>query len=58
LNMPTQKPIISIVLDEETLKKVEDFQFENRIPSRSKALNEIIKLGIEQLEKMEKEEEK
>ena len=47
--MPTKKPIISIVLDEETLKKVEDFQFENRIPSRSKALNEIIKLGMGQL---------
>jgi metal-responsive CopG/Arc/MetJ family transcriptional regulator len=49
--MPTQKPIISIVLDEQTLKLVEDFQFNNRIPSRSKALNEIIKLGIEQLNK-------
>lgn len=49
--MPTQKPIISIVLDEETLKKVEDFQFENRIPSRSKALNEIIRLGMEKLNK-------
>jgi metal-responsive CopG/Arc/MetJ family transcriptional regulator len=54
--MPTQKPIISIVLDEETLKRVEDFQFNNRIPSRSKALNEIIKLGILELEKEEKEE--
>ncbi|WP_154657907.1 hypothetical protein [Fictibacillus gelatini] len=49
--MATKKPIISIVLDEETLEKVEDFQFANRINSRSKALNEIIKLGIEQLQK-------
>lgn len=49
--MPTQKPIISVVLDEETLKKVEDFQFSNRIPSRSKALNEIIRLGMEQMNK-------
>lgn len=49
--MPTQKPIISVVLDEETLKKVEDFQFSNRIPSRSKALNEIIRLGMEQMKK-------
>lgn len=53
--MPTKKPIISIVLDDETLKKVEDFQFNNRIQSRSKALNEIIRLGILELEK-EKEE--
>lgn len=49
--MPTKKPIISVVLDEETLQKVEDFQFKNRIPSRSKALNELIKIGIEQLER-------
>lgn len=49
--MPTKKPIISIVLDDEMLKKVEDFQFENRIKSRSKALNEIIKMGIEEMDK-------
>lgn len=49
--MPTKKPIISIVLDDETLKKIEDFQFENRIQSRSKALNELIKLGIKEMEK-------
>lgn len=55
--MPTKKPIISIVLDEETLKQVEDFQFDNRIPSRSKALNEIIRLGIERLEKESNHEE-
>lgn len=55
--MPTKKPIISIVLDEETLKQVEDFQYDNRIPSRSKALNEIIRLGIERLEKESKHEE-
>ncbi len=55
--MPTKKPIISIVLDEETLSKVEDFQYDNRIPSRSKALNEIIRLGIEQLQKEQEESE-
>lgn len=55
--MPTKKPIISVVLDEETLKKVDDFQFGNRIQSRSKALNEIIRLGIEQLKKDEQKGE-
>lgn len=48
--MPTKKPIISVVLDEETLKKVDDFRFENRIDSRSKALNELIKKGMKALE--------
>jgi hypothetical protein len=55
-DMPTKKPIISIVLDDDTLKKIEDFQFENRIPSRSKALNEIIKIGMDQLKKEENKE--
>ncbi|WP_374187482.1 ribbon-helix-helix domain-containing protein [Priestia aryabhattai] len=55
--MPTKKPIISVVLDEEMLKKVDDFQFGNRIQSRSKALNEIIRKGMEQLEKEQNEPE-
>lgn len=55
--MPSKKPIISIVLDEETLEKVMEFQLENRIMSRSKALNELIKIGIEELKK-EAEEDK
>lgn len=55
--MATKKPIISIVLDEETLKKVEDYQFENRITSRSKALNEIIKKGILEIGKSESDTE-
>lgn len=49
--MPTKKPIISIVLDEDTLKKVDDYRFKNRISSRSKALNDLIKLGIEEVDK-------
>lgn len=57
MNLPTKKPIISIVLDEETLQKVEDFQFGNRIQSRSKALNEIIRLGIERLEKEDNDDD-
>lgn len=54
--MATQKPTISVILDEKTLKQIEDFQFNNRIQSRSKALNEIIRLGIEQLKKKEDKE--
>jgi len=55
--MPTNKPIISVVLDDETLEKVDDYRFENRISSRSKALNELIKKGIIQLEKEEESDE-
>ena len=55
--MATKKPVISVILDDEMLKEVEDYQFGNRISSRSKALNDIIKLGIEQLKKEDTEEE-
>ena len=39
------------------LKKIDDFRFENRYPSRSAATQELIRRGLEQLEK-EKEEQK
>ena len=55
--MPTKRPIISVVLDDEMLEKVDDYRFENRISSRSKALNELIKKGIIELEKEQEEKE-
>lgn len=47
--MPTNKPRYTIVVDEELLKKIDDFRFENRYPSRSAATLELIRLGIESL---------
>lgn len=55
--MPTEKPRVSVTLDDELLKKIDDYRFENRIMSRSLALNELIKLGLEELEKQLKKEE-
>ena len=49
--MPTQKPRYTVIVDEEMLKKIDDYSFENRFPSRSAATIELIKLGMEQLEK-------
>ena len=46
--MATNKPIISIVLDKETLDKLVDYQFENRFKSRSQAAVDLIKKGLEQ----------
>lgn len=48
--MPTEKPRYTIIVDEEMLKKIDDFRFENRYPSRSAATIELIRLGIEQLQ--------
>jgi metal-responsive CopG/Arc/MetJ family transcriptional regulator len=37
---------ILVVIDKELLKKVEDFRYENRIPSRSEAVRELIKKAL------------
>lgn len=55
--MPTEKPRYTVIVDEELLKEIDDFRFENRYPSRSAATLELIRLGIEQLKK-EMEEQK
>lgn len=47
--MPTEKPRYTVTVDEELLKKIDDFRFENRYPSRSAATLELIRLGIEAL---------
>ena len=49
--VPTQKPRYTVIVDEELLKEIDDFRFENRYPSRSAATLELIRLGIEQLKK-------
>ncbi len=49
--MPTKKPRYTVTVDEELLKRIDDFRFENRYPSRSAATLELIRLGMETIEK-------
>ena len=49
--MPTEKPRYTVIVDDELLKKIDDFRFENRYPSRSAATLELIRLGMEALQK-------
>lgn len=49
--MPTEKPRYTVIVDEDLLKKIDDFRFENRYPSRSAATLELIRLGMESLKK-------
>ena len=49
--MPTSKPRYTIIVDEEMLKQIDDFRFENRYPSRSAETLELIRLGMKQLQK-------
>ena len=54
--MPTEKPRYTITLDEEMLKKIDDFRFENRFPNRTQATLELIRIGMEALEKQQAEQ--
>lgn len=45
--MPTNKPHFSIVMDEQLLEIVEEFQRENNIRSRGKAINILLKAGVD-----------
>lgn len=56
--MPTEKPRYTVIVDEELLKEIDDFRFENRYPSRSAATLELIRLGIEQIKKEQEEQKK
>ena len=55
--MPTKKPRYMVIVDEELLKEIDDFRFENRYPSRSAATLELIRLGMKALKK-EQEQKK
>lgn len=52
--MPTEKPRYTITLDEEMLKKIDDFRFENRFANRTQATLELIRIGMEALEEQQK----
>lgn len=56
--MPTEKPRYTLTVDEELLKKIDDFRFQNRYPSRSAATLDLIRLGIEHLEEKGKANKK
>lgn len=47
--MPTGKPFTTVVFDDATFKRIEDFRFNNRFQSRSQAILFIIKAGMEAL---------
>lgn len=59
--MATNKPRYTVSVDDEMFKAIENFRFENRFQTRSEATVELIRLGLEQLEKeqvMKKKDER
>ena len=49
IEMPTEKPRYTVIVDEELLEKIDDFRFENRYPSRSAATLDLIRYGLQYL---------
>lgn len=43
----TNRPRYMISVDDETFQKIEDFRFQNRFPTRSKATAELIRRGLD-----------
>lgn len=48
--MPTKKPRYTVIVEDDMLKKIDDYRFENRFSSRSAATLELIRIGLETLE--------
>lgn len=49
--MATDKPKFTVIVDNELMKAIDDFRFENRYMSRSAAAADILRLGLEALKK-------
>lgn len=49
MGMPTEKPRYCITVDDEMLKEIDDFRFDNRYNSRSQATIALIQIGLQTL---------
>lgn len=56
--MATKKARYTVSVDDELFQKIEDFRFEKRFQTRSDATAELIRLGLEALEKEKQAEAK
>lgn len=47
--MATEKPRFSITMDNDLLSQVEDYQFKNRFKSQSKAIIDLVRCGLAEI---------
>jgi metal-responsive CopG/Arc/MetJ family transcriptional regulator len=52
--MPSKKPQILLVVDDDLFEKIDDYRFENRINSRSEAVRRLIEEGLKKQKKKPK----
>ena len=53
--MATKKPRYMISVTNEMFKQIEDFRFKNRFQTRSEATTELLRIGIEEVNKQKKQ---
>jgi metal-responsive CopG/Arc/MetJ family transcriptional regulator len=44
--MPTKKEVLCFPSDPDLLKRIDDYRYDNRIPSRSEAIRQLIEEGL------------
>jgi hypothetical protein len=44
--MPSQKPLINLIIDEDLLERLEDWRFTRRMPSRAAAIKWLLRWAI------------
>lgn len=49
--MATEKPRFTITMDEDLLGAVDDYKFENRIKNQSKAIVQLVRVALEELDR-------
>jgi len=49
--MATDKPKVLLILDEDLLKRIDDYRYENRIPARNEAIRRLIDEALKKYEK-------
>ena len=52
--MPTDKPKVLLILDEELLRRIDDYRYDNRIPARNEAIRRLIDESLKRYEKKKK----
>ena len=49
--MPTLKPTVTFIADEDLLRRINDYRFGQRIENKSEAIRRLIEVGLKQYEK-------
>ena len=52
--MPDKKDIITISIDKELAEHIDNYRYDNRIPSRSETIRRLLEMALKNIEKKSK----